>query len=317
MTAARFDDHIPVLLEAVKQQAGVRQDEVWVDCTLGFGGHTEQLLNDGALVIGIDQDRATLSHTSNRLQHFEGRLTCIEGNFKDLANLLASAGHDKVDGILADLGVSSKQLDEAGRGFSFSKVGPIDMRMSSTGETAEALIERLDTKSLAQLIRKYGEERYAFPIARAIHRWFELSTERNTVQLAQVIAEALPAKVRRTRNHHPATKTFQALRIEVNDELGALESLLEDGPKLLRAGGRLLVISFHSLEDRMVKKKFQRLAGHHLPSRGSAVPLPVTTTAVAKLRTSKPITANESEVHQNPRARSAKLRVVEVLETAA
>ena len=123
MTAARFDDHIPVLLEAVKQQAGVRQDEVWVDCTLGFGGHTEQLLNDGALVIGIDQDRATLSHTSNRLQHFDGRLTCIEGNFKDLANLLASTGHDKVDGILADLGVSSKQLDEAGRGFSFSKVG--------------------------------------------------------------------------------------------------------------------------------------------------------------------------------------------------
>jgi 16S rRNA (cytosine1402-N4)-methyltransferase len=317
VTTARFGDHIPVLLDEVRREAGVRQGEVWVDCTLGFGGHTEQLLIDGAIVIGIDQDRDTLKKTQLRLAAFGPRLVCIEGNFRDLPELLSQAGYTKVDGILADLGVSSKQLDEASRGFSFSKVGPIDMRMSSMGETAEGLIERIDTKSLARIIRQYGEERFAFPIARAIHQWFKIKDDRTTVELAQVIAQALPAKIRRTRNHHPATKTFQALRIQVNDELGALERLLEVAPDHLNGGGRLLIISFHSLEDRMVKKRFRNLGGHQMPARGSAVPLPITAVALAKIRTQKPIIAKDTENQDNPRSRSAKLRVLELLGAVA
>jgi 16S rRNA (cytosine1402-N4)-methyltransferase len=313
----RFGDHIPVLLDEVRSEAGVRQDEVWVDCTLGFGGHTEQLLIDGAIVIGIDQDPETLQKTQHRLSAFSSRLHCVEGNFRNLPELLSKAGYSKVDGILADLGVSSKQLDEAGRGFSFSKVGPIDMRMSSTGETAEELIERIDTKTLARIIRRYGEERFAFPIARAIHQWFKIKDERTTVELAQIIAQALPAKIRRTRNHHPATKTFQALRIQVNDELGALERLLEVAPDHLTGGGRLLIISFHSLEDRMVKKRFKILGGHQMPARGSAVPLPITAVPSAKIRTPKPIIARARENQENPRSRSAKLRVLELLGAAA
>ena len=313
MATERFDDHIPVLLEEVRNQAGVRQNEVWVDCTLGFGGHTEQLLAEGAVVIGIDQDPDTLRKTQLRLESFGRQLLCVEGNFRDLPELLSRHGYSKVDGILADLGVSSKQLDEAERGFSFSKVGPIDMRMSSQGETAEDLIERLDTKSLARVIRQYGEERFAFPIARAIHEWFKIPGHRTTVELAQVIAQALPAKIRRTRNHHPATKTFQALRIKVNDELGALERLLELAPDHLNAGGRLLIISFHSLEDRMVKKRFKQLGGDQLPARGSAVPLPITAVPLAKILTNKPITAKDSECEENRRSRSAKLRAIELL----
>lgn len=317
MATERFDDHIPVLLQEVRRQAGVRQNQVWVDCTLGFGGHTEQLLSEGATVIGIDQDRETLQKTRIRLKDFGAQLLCVEGNFRELPELLARTGYTKVDGILADLGVSSKQLDEASRGFSFSKEGPIDMRMSSQGETAGELIERLDTKSLARVIRKYGEERFAFPIARAIHEWFKTPGYRTTVDLAQVIAQALPAKIRRTRNHHPATKTFQALRIQVNDELGALERLLEVAPAHLNVGGKLLIISFHSLEDRMVKKRFKQLAGDQMPARGSAVPLPVTSKPVAKILTHKPITAQDAESDDNPRARSAKLRVIEYLGAAA
>ena len=313
MATERFGDHIPVLFDAVRSEAGVRQGEVWVDCTLGFGGHTEQLLIDGAIVIGIDQDRETLQKTQHRLSAFAAHLQCVEGNFRELPALLSTAGYTKVDGIIADLGVSSKQLDQAERGFSFSKVGPIDMRMSSTGETAEELIERIDTKTLARIIRQYGEERFAFPIAKAIHQWFKIKDERNTVELAQVIAQALPAKIRRTRNHHPATKTFQALRIHVNDELGALERLLEIAPEHLTSGGRLLIISFHSLEDRMVKKRFKVLGGHQMPARGSAVPLPMTAVPLAKIRTSKPIIATDQESQENPRSRSAKLRVLELL----
>ena len=282
-----------------------------------FGGHTECLLADGASVIGIDQDAQTLQHTKNRLRSFSATLQCVQGNFRDLPTHLDGLGIDSVDGILADLGVSSIQLDEGERGFSFSKSGPIDMRMSSNGETAEELIERLDTRSLAKIIRTYGEERYAMPIAKAIHAWFKTSSTRTTTELAGVIANAIPQRVRHARSHHPATKTFQALRIEVNDELGALEALLECAPNCLNSGGRLLIISFHSLEDRIVKKTFQRWSGEGPPQRASAIPLPSTRSSIGRRLTTKPLTATDAEMSENPRSRSAKLRAFEFQEVAA
>ena len=317
MSTGRFEHHIPVLLDPVLRCAAPHDGQVWVDCTLGFGGHTEALLVEGAMVVGIDQDADTLQHTKQKLRQHAEKLTCVHGNFRDLAEHLETLGYETIDGIFADLGVSSKQLDEGARGFSFTKSGPIDMRMSAQGETAEELIERLDTRQLARIIRTYGEERFAMPIARAIHRWFEASVTRTTTELAAVIKDAIPSKVRHARNHHPATKTFQALRIEVNDELGALEALLEMAPAYLNAGGRLLIISFHSLEDRIVKKTFQRWSGDGPPQRASAIPLPTTRPSLGRRINTKPIIATAEEVSDNPRARSAKLRAFEFTRVAA
>ena len=317
MSAGRFEHHIPVLLDQVLQCASPTRDQVWVDCTLGFGGHAEAFLMRGSMVVGIDQDPETLKHTQKRLHPYANSLKCVHGNFRNLPEYLHSYGFGSVDGILADLGVSSKQLDEGQRGFSFSKSGPIDMRMSSHGETAEDLIERLDTRQLASIIKTYGEERFAMPIAKAIHKWFGISNHRTTTELAEVIANALPQRVRHSRSHHPATKTFQALRIEVNDELGALKTLLEIAPKCLHDGGRLLIISFHSLEDRIVKKTFQRWSGEGPPQRASAIPLPTIRESLGRRITVKPMTASEAEMLDNPRSRSAKLRAFEFERSAA
>ena len=179
------------------------------------------------------------------------------------------------------------------------------------------MIERLDTRELARIIRTYGEERFAMPIAKAIHEWFGASTDRTTTELARVIANALPQRARHSRSHHPATKTFQALRIEVNDELGALETLLEIAPSCLHDGGRLLIISFHSLEDRIVKKTFQRWSGEGPPQRASAVPLPSIRPSLGRRLSIKPMTATVSELNENPRSRSAKLRAFEFERSAA
>ena len=311
MSAGRFEHHIPVLLDQVLDCASPLSGGVWVDCTLGFGGHTEALLLRGAQVVGVDQDPDTLSYTKERLSDYSHALTCVLGNFRDLPKHLDELGIQAVDGVLADLGVSSKQFDDGKRGFSFSKSGPIDMRMSSKGETAEALIARLDTRELAQVIRRYGEEKFAMPIAKAIHKWFDQTDERTTSDLAAVIESALPQRVRMSRNHHPATKTFQALRIKVNDELGALENLLDTAPTLFRDGGRLLIISFHSLEDRLVKKAYQGWSGEGPPIRGSAIPLPSLVKSLGRRLTNKPLVAHDAELEANPRSRSAKLRAFE------
>lgn len=302
--------HRPVLARAVSRLAAVRPGELWVDCTLGFAGHAGGLLADGARLVGVDQDPDALRHATETLARFGDRVNFLHGNFRDLEELLAELG--PVNGLLADLGVSSYQLDRPERGFSFQAAGPVDMRMDPTrGEPAEALIRRLSVPELAAVIRRYGEEPFAGPIARALNAWAAGDGPFDTATLARAVVDGLPKKAAAKRKHHPATKTFQALRIAVNDELGALETLLGALPRLLAPGGRALIISFHSLEDRLVKQRFADLSGRNRPQaprRG--LPPPPAPPAEFELLTRKPVTAEADELGDNPRARSAKLRAV-------
>ena len=304
--------HIPVLFDAVRRLADVRPDETWVDCTLGFGGHARGLLEDGASrLIGIDQDHEARHSAERELSGFADRFQPVAGNFRNLQPLLTQVGHCPVDGILADIGVSSFQLDSPERGFSFRASGPVDMRMDQGGaESAESLLERLTVPELAELIRRWGEEPFAGPIARAIKNWLQTDPIRTTDRLAKAIENAIPPKVRHKRNHHPATKTFQALRIAVNDELGALEALLDAVPQCLAPGGRFLVITFHSLEDRMVKRRMNQWAGRNQESPRRGLPAPVGERPQFELLSRRPVTATVEEIEDNPRARSAKLRAV-------
>ena len=317
LSNAQYEHHVPVLLNEVLQLGAPSPGELWVDCTLGFGGHSEALLASDATVVGIDQDPFTLAHTRGRLRSHGESFQTVEGNFRHLRTLLAQIGVSRVDGILADLGVSSKQLDQAERGFSFMHDGPIDMRMSGKGPTAEALIETETTAGLASLIKRNGDEKYAYVIAKAIHRWFESTLVRTTRGLAAVIEEALPARERRLRNHHPATKTFQALRMAINDELGALDDLLDAVPECMAPNGRFLVITFHSLEDRRVKRQFRKWGGESDPVRGAAMSLPNTMECLGRIINRKPMVANDDERLCNPRSRSAKLRGFTFSEVAA
>ncbi len=309
--------HRPVLARAVSRLAAVRPGELWVDCTLGFAGHAGRLLEAGARLVGFDRDPDALGHARQTLAPFADRVNFVHGDFRDVQALLADLG--PVDGLLADLGVSSWQLDRPERGFSFQATGPVDMRMDrSRGEPAEALIRRLSVPELAEVIRRYGEEPFAGPIARALATWAAGPGPFDTTTLARAVVGALPRKAAAKRRHHPATKTFQALRIAVNDELGALEALLAALPGVLAPGGRALIISFHSLEDRLVKRRFADLSGRNRPQaprRG--LPPPPAPPAAFDLLTRKPVTAEADELDDNPRARSAKLRAVQKREGVA
>lgn len=311
MTAAAQAHHVPVLARAVSDLAVAGPGQVWVDCTLGFGGHTRALLAAGAQVVGIDQDADARSRARAALAEHGDRLTVLAGNFRNLTELLETAGFGPVDGVLADIGVSSFQLDQPQRGFAFRHAGPVDMRMNPTaGQPALALIQHSSVGELAGLIRSFGEEPFAGPIARAIKAWAATPGPHDTLGLAEVIRGALPAKVARTRGHHPATRTFQALRIAVNDELGALDALLGALPAVLAPGGRALIITFHSLEDRRVKKAFAALTRPPAaPRRGLPPPTSAPPPFVALTR--KPVIADAAETAANPRARSAKLRAVQ------
>jgi 16S rRNA (cytosine1402-N4)-methyltransferase len=305
--------HVPVLYDAVGRLADVVPGALWVDCTLGFGGHTRGLLEAGARVVGIDQDAQARARAHAALApEFGERFEAVAGNFRDLTRLLAELNLGPVDGILADIGVSSWQLDHAERGFSFQRKGPVDMRMNpDAGETAEALIRRLPVGELAGLIRRYGEEPFAGPIARGLRAWVDGAGPHNTATLSTAVANALPRGVAHKMKHNPATRTFQALRIAVNDELGALEALLEAIPEALAPGGRALIISFHSLEDRIVKRAFADWTGKNQPQaprRG--LPRPPAPPALFEALTRKPAMATADEKAENPRARSAKLRAV-------
>ena len=272
-----------------------------VDGTLGGGGHAEALLDRGARVLGLDRDPKALAAATARLARFEGRFQARQG---DYADALALAG-GPVDGLLLDLGVSSPQLDDAARGFSFTKDGPLDMRMGGQGRTAAELIAETDERELADLIYAFGEERFSRQIARAL----KAAAPRTTLEAAKAVEAAVPRKLRETRIH-PATRTFQALRIAVNQELRQLESTLQGLDALLRPGGRAAIISFHSLEDRLVKQAFRRLSGGEDPGpRG--LPLPPGPPPRFRLLTKKALVASEAEVAANPRARSAKLRGLE------
>lgn len=273
-----------------------------VDGTLGGGGHSEALLERGATVVGIDRDPSALAAARERLARFGTRFRAVQGRFGDVASLVDG----QVDGLLLDLGVSSPQLDRADRGFSFMQDGPLDMRMGDDGETAAELIDRVSERELADLIYELGEERFSRSIAREL----KARSPKTTAEAVDAVKAAVPRKAW-PRDIHVATRTFQALRLAVNDELGQLDEALAATPSLLKPGGRAAIISFHSLEDRKVKQAFRALCGDapdELP-RGLPVVREVKADFVAL--TKKPIVAGEQEVSNNPRARSARLRGVE------
>lgn len=271
-----------------------------MDCTLGYAGLATRMLEQSApdgVLLGIDRDRDALAEARRRLSTFGSRVTLQHGNFGGLKSLVAQSGLSRVDGVVFDLGVSSPQLDRAERGFSFREDGPLDMRMDRTeGRTAADLVRDLPETELADLIYHLGEERYSRRIARAIVQARRDSPIQTTRQLATIIERAVPASYRHGRIHC-ATRTFQALRIAVNRELEVLEPALRDAVDLLAPGGRICAVSFHSLEDRIVKTTFRALAGQ--------------SGASFRILTKKPVAASEAERSRNPRSRSAKLRVGE------
>lgn len=285
--------HEPVLLREVLRFLSPKEGKVIVDATVGTGGHAEALLAHGARVIGIDQDPQSLEVAKARLRPFGERFFPLRGNFRRLRELLAALGITQVDGVLFDLGLSSLHLSQAERGFSFQHDGPLDMRMDPDNPvTAGDLVNGLPERELVRILREYGEERYAERIAREIVKNRPLRT---TGELARLVARCYPPGSYRI---HPATRTFQALRIAVNDELSALREALPQAVELLRPGGVLCVISFHSLEDRIVKP-FLREAAR---------------TGKVRLLTKKPVRPSPEEVARNPRARSARLRAAQVPE---
>jgi len=292
--------HIPVLGREVVQMLSPEGREVLVDCTVGQGGHSEALLQAAgqqAKLIGIDLDPANLRQAKRRLERFGSRVRLFQANFSQLDEVLRQAGQEAADVVLADLGVSSIQLDDPQRGMSFLRDGPLDMRLDPTGpKTAADLVNGLGEKELADLIYDYGEERYSRRIARAIVSARRSGRIGRTQELARIIASAMPRAVGQARRGvHPSTRTFQALRIAVNDELANLERLLELLPGLLTPHGRIGIISFHSLEDRRVKQAFARWAE----------------LGIAKWLTPKPTAPSAQEVAENPRSRSAKFRVAQ------
>jgi len=298
--------HKTVLRDEVVELLAPKPGQRIVDTTLGGGGHAEALLERGADVIGVDRDPEALAAATARLSSHPG-FSALLGNAASLVPLLGPLGFLPVDGVLADLGVSSPQLDDAARGFSFQTDGPLDMRMGPSGQTAAEAIASADEATLAQVLREYGEEPFARPIARAL----KAAQPTTTGQAVEAVKRAVPRRAWPARTH-VATRTFQALRIWVNDELGALDGLLASLPELLKVGGRAAVISFHSLEDRRVKTAFRSLEGQCTCPPG----LPVCVCGAGgsfRVLTKRAVKATEDEVASNPRARSARLRAVERL----
>lgn len=302
--------HKPVLLREVLEVLNMKPEGIYVDATVGCGGHaceTAKRLKSG-LLIGIDCDKEALRCAEETLGDFATKIKLIKANFKDLANILDDLHIESVDGILFDLGVSSLQLESAHRGFSFQKEGPLDMRMDLSSKlTAKDIVNSYPADELAQLFKKFGEERWAKRIAREIVRQRAQAEIQNTKQLAEVVRSAIPMAARRRLHIHPATKVFQALRIAVNDELENLKIALQAGFSKLRKGGVMAVISFHSLEDRIVKDFFKEKAKSCICPPG----LPICR-CNKKVEASpfKLIRPSEQEIKGNPRARSAKLRAV-------
>lgn len=305
--------HIPVLGPEAVDALQVRPGGIYVDCTLGGGGHSlliaQRLSKDGWL-IGIDQDQEALERARERLSSTGVKLTLIHRNFRHLASILSSLKVEKVDGFLYDLGVSSPQLDEAERGFSYQKDAPLDMRMDrSQPLSAYEVVNTYSEEELADIIRRYGEERYYKRIARRIVERRKEGPIQTTKELAELVRQSIPAKARET-GPHPAKRTFQAIRIAVNDELSALSQSLAQAVPLLKPGGRLVVITFHSLEDRICKQFFKEESAPCVCPPG----LPRCVCGkqpTLKIITKKPILPSQKEIEYNPRSRSAKMRVAE------
>ena len=306
--------HVSVLLQECLDGLDIKPDGIYVDGTLGGAGHSSRIaaqLTTGRL-IGLARDPVALKAAGERLQPFADRVTLVHSNFSEVRQVLDDLGIEAVDGILLDLGVSSPQLDEAVRGFSYMLDAPLDMRMDGGAAlSAHEVVNTWSQDELKRILYDYGEERYAPQIAGAICRRRAEKTIETTLELADIIRAAMPAAALREKQH-PAKRSFQAIRIAVNDELGAVETVMKTAVSCLNPGGRLAIITFHSLEDRIVKRAMQDMA------RGCTCPpnFPVCVCGnkpKVRLITRKPITASEEELERNPRSRSAKLRVCEKL----
>ena len=306
--------HVSVLLEECIEGLAIKPDGIYVDGTLGGAGHSSRIaakLSTGRL-IGIDRDNVALEAAAERLRPFEDRVTLVHANFCDMDQALQGLGIDKVDGILLDLGVSSPQLDDGQRGFSYMTDAPLDMRMNGEDvRDARQIVNTWSYEELKRILYDYGEERFAPRIAAAICRRREQAPIETTLELVDVIKSAMPASALREKQH-PAKRSFQAIRIAVNDELGAVETVMKKAVPLLNPGGRLAVITFHSLEDRIVKNAMAEAA------KGCTCPpsFPVCVCGKkpqVRIVTRKPIVSGEEELERNPRARSAKLRICEKL----
>jgi 16S rRNA (cytosine1402-N4)-methyltransferase len=299
--------HVPVLGREAVEMLKPREGGVYVDATFGAGGYSRAILEiGGTRVVGIDRDRTAIAGGFDLVDRSEGRLTLVEDRFSHLCEICASEGLETVDGVVMDVGVSSMQLDEADRGFSFRLDGPLDMRMADSGPTAADVVAKVSESELADIIYIFGEERHSRRVARAIVAARKEAPIATTRALADIVSRVVRAK---PNDIHPATRTFQALRIFVNEELDELQLALEAAERVLKTGGRLVVVSFHSLEDRIVKNFLVERSksgggSRHLPERASLPPS-------FDLLTRRPVIPGEQEIADNPRARSAKLRAAE------
>lgn len=307
--------HTTVLLNETVDGLAIKPDGIYVDCTLGGAGHSEYLLqqlNGNGHLFAFDQDQKAIDNAGIRLKKYieRGQVTFIKANFRELADQLALLDITAVDGILYDLGVSSPQLDEADRGFSYHQNAPLDMRMDQHASlSAYHVVNNYSYQDLVKIFFRYGEEKFSKPIARLIERKREESPIKTTGELVDLIKEAIPAPARR-KGGHPAKRVFQAIRIAVNDELGAIETSLEQAIHLIAPQGRISVITFHSLEDRIVKNIFKEYSSPKDVPPGLPV-VPEEFQPMLKLVNRKPIVPSTKELEENNRARSAKLRIVE------
>jgi 16S rRNA (cytosine1402-N4)-methyltransferase len=300
--------HVSVLLNETLDGLAIRPGGRYIDGTVGGGGHSEAILASApdVEVLGLDADPVALERAALRLLPFGSRVKLVNANFAQMSSVAHAHGFEQVDGVVLDLGLSSDQLGDPDRGFGFIAGGPLDMRFDQTrGQSAADLVNQLDQDELADLIYRYGEEPASRRIARAI-------VAARPIHTADRLAEVIERAIGQRGRIHPATLTFQALRIAVNDELGSLMSVLPQATELLHGGGRLAVISFHSLEDRIVKEYFRSASQEHAPQPDDP-PGVVYRSAALRVITRKPIVASEAEVLSNPRARSAKLRIAEKL----
>ncbi|MBR3564646.1 MAG: 16S rRNA (cytosine(1402)-N(4))-methyltransferase RsmH [Clostridia bacterium] len=298
--------HTTVLLHETVNSLPLETGKIFVDCTLGGGGHSLEILKSSeARLIAIDKDEYAIDYSKERLKEYSDRITFVRSDFREIRKVLEDLGVEKVDGLIADLGVSSFQLDDESRGFSYMKDSPIDMRMDRDDPfSAEQIVNGYPKDELIRILYEYGEEKYAPRIAEAIIRNRPIET---TGQLSEIVKSALPAAERR-KNHHPAKKTFQAIRIETNGELETLKSAVEDFIDVLNDGGVAAIITFHSLEDRIVKEAFRK-AENPCTCPPSFPVCVCGKKSRGRVMTKKPIVPSEEEIEDNPRARSAKLRV--------
>lgn len=308
-------EHTTVLLKETVEGLNIHPDGVYVDCTLGGAGHSELILSqlsEKGKLYAFDQDDTAIAHAKEKLAEYGDRITIIKSNFKHLQEELANLGVSKVDGVLYDLGVSSPQLDTPERGFSYHNDAPLDMRMDTGADiSAYDVVNRWEYGELVKIFFRYGEEKFSKQIARKIEAAREVSPIETTGQLVELIKEAIPAPARR-KGGHPAKRVFQAIRIAVNDELGVFEDSLHQAIDILNPKGRISVITFHSLEDRICKAAFKKAS--ETPNLPPGLPIiPDEYKPILKLINRKPILPSEEELEHNNRARSAKLRIAEKL----